>query len=273
VSADDADNRTIREQIVEAVLGTHFDQVPIIVASRVPDGWPSSLVPPPPASTLGGMIAGTVRTVLTAVFRYPPSVEQPLSEYRAVLERDGWSRPRGVMSEGFESSSVAMYLRDSMMLHVHRPPTDAGDGLIVVSVAPGPGELRPSRFPHNDTLEVPRLMPPPRVRRDNGGGSHSGGSSGPSLGGSGSGGGGGSRYTTRHISVTTDLTPQALLSSYASQLASAGWITGVVHTTTDNATQWLEATDTNGRTWRGVLVVYVNGPARDVFIYMATHLQ
>jgi hypothetical protein len=111
------------------------------------------------------------------------------------------------------------------------------------------------------------------VRRDTGGGSHSGGSSGPSLGGSGSGAGGGSRYTFRHISITTDLTPQALLSSYASQLASAGWITGVVHTTTDNATQWLEATDTTGRTWRGVLVVYVNGPARDVFIYMATNLQ
>jgi hypothetical protein len=38
VSADDADNRTIREQILEAVLGTHFDQVPIIVAGRLPEG-------------------------------------------------------------------------------------------------------------------------------------------------------------------------------------------------------------------------------------------
>jgi hypothetical protein len=270
VSEDAADNRTIREQILEAVLGTHFDRVPIIVAGRVPDGWPSSLVPAPPASTLGGMIGGTV---LTAVFRYPPSVEQPLSEYRTLLERDGWSRPRGVMSEGFESSSVAMYVRDSTMVHLRRPPTDADDGLIVVSIAPGPGERWPSRGPHGDTLEVPRLMPLAGVRRDNGGGSHGGGSSGRSLGGSGGGGGGGSYHTTRHISITTDLTPQALLSSYASQLATAGWITGVVHTTTDNATQSLEATDTDGRTWRGVLVVYANGPAREVFIYMATTPQ
>jgi hypothetical protein len=255
VSTDDADNRTIRGQIVEAVLGTHFDQVPIIVAGRVPDGWPSSLVPPAPASTVGGMIVGTV---LMAVFRYPPSVEQPLSEYRTLLDRDGWSRPRGVMSEGFESSSVATYWRDSMIVHLRRPATDSGDGLIVVSIAPGPGERWPSRFPHGDTLELPRLMPPQGVRRDNGSGFSSGG------------GRGGSRHTTHHISITTDLTPQALLSSYASQLATAGWITGVVHTTIDNATQWLEATDTNGRTWRGVLVVYANGPAREVFIYMAT---
>jgi hypothetical protein len=48
---------------------------------------------------------------------------------------------------------------------------------------------------------------------------------------------------------------------------------GAVHTTTENATQSFEATDTTGRTWRGVLVVYVNGPAREVFIYMATTPQ
>jgi hypothetical protein len=177
------------------------------------------------------------------------------------------------MSVGFESSSVAMYWRDGMMVHLRRPPTDPGDGLIVVSIKREAGEPLRSHFPHGDTLEVPRLLPPPGVRRDNGGGSNSGGSTGPSLGGSSGGGSGGSRHTTRHIKITTDLTPEALLSSYASQLATAGWITGAVHTTIDNATQWLEATDTTGRTWRGVLVVYVNGPAREVFIYMATAPQ
>lgn len=242
---------------MEAVLGMHFDQVPIIVAGRVPDGWPSSLVPPPPASTLGGMIVGIARM---AVFHYPRSVEQPLSQYRALLERDGWSRPRGVMSEGFESSSVAIYSRDGMMVHLRRPPTDGGDGLIVVSIKAEAGERWPSRGPHGSTFEVPRLMPPAGVRSDGGGGS-SGGSSG------------GHHHMTRHISITTDLTPHALLSSYASQLATAGWITGVVHTNTDYATQWLEATDTTGRTWRGVLVVYANGSAREVFIYMATTPQ
>ena len=144
--------------------------------------------------------------------------------------------------------------------HLRRPPRDPGDGLIVVSIAPGPGERWSSRVLHGGTFVVPRLLPPAGVRRDSGGGS-SGGSSGSD------------HHTTRHIKITTDLTPQALLSSYASQLANAGWITGVVHTTIDNATQWLEATDTTGRTWRGVLVVYANGAAREVFIYMATAPQ
>jgi hypothetical protein len=32
----------------------------------------------------------------------------------------------------------------------------------------------------------------------------------------------------------------------------------------------LEATDQRGPLWRGLLVIYVNGSAREVFIYMAT---
>src|SRR5215218_4213357 len=107
----------------------HLDRVPTVIAGRVPDGWPSPLVPPPPASTLGGMTVDmpfgtpsgmTVGTALTAVFRYPPSVTQPVSEYRGLLERDGWAPPEGRMQQGFDSTHLAMYVRGAHMVIVQR---------------------------------------------------------------------------------------------------------------------------------------------------------
>jgi hypothetical protein len=68
----------------------------------------------------------------------------------------------------------------------------------------------------------------------------------------------------------TDLPPGELLPLYARQLVGAGWTTGAVRTTAATAIQWLEATDTRGSVWRGLIGVYANESKCEVFIYMAT---
>jgi hypothetical protein len=251
MSADSPDDPAALARLARTVLGTLFDEPPILAAGRVPDGWPSSLIPPPPVSTLGGFSAGTS---MTAVFLYPPTADRPLAEYRALLEDNGWTLPRGGFAEGFESTVAAMLCRESSLANLRRAKSDPADKSIVVSLSVCDGWpcREDARMPHHSTIPVPRLVTLPGVRWDTGGGSSGGGD-----------------HTTRHIRVTTDLSPAELLPLYARQLADAGWKTGTVHATRANAIQWLEATEPGGRVWRGLLVVYVNGSTREVFIYMA----
>jgi hypothetical protein len=253
MSVGSSDETTALLRLTRAILAPHVPQAAAMVAGRVPDGWPPELVPPSPVLTLGGMSADTS---LTAVFLYPSNAETPVIEYRALLEGHGWKAPRGMLGDGFDSTRVAMLCHESSRATILHANADPAENAIMVSIAPNDGW--PCRDdarmrPNFGTINVPRLVAPPGVRWDGGGG-----------------GGGGADNTNRHIRVATDLTPAELLPSYAKQLADAGWLTGAVQTTPASAIQWLEASDERGRVWRGMLTVYVNGPAREVFIYMAT---
>ena len=254
VSSELPDDPEILVRLAQTVLGTMYEAPPDFVAGRVPDGWPSSLVPPPPVSTLGGMSVGTA---LTAVFLYPPTADRPFADCCALFESNGWTRPQGVFGEGFESVRTAMFCRDSSLATVGRSTSDPADQSIVVSLGPCEGWpcLEDAGRPPRGTINVPRLTAPPGVRWDRGGGSSGGGD-----------------HIDSHIRVTTDLSPAELLPFYARQLADAGWRMGESSVNGMNATQWLEADDRRGHAWRGLLTVYVNGPAREVFIYMAAVL-
>ena len=236
--------------LTRTLLGLESEQAPVLVAGRVPDGWPPDLIPPPPAATVGGMRAGDK---VSAVFQYPLHVQSPVTEYRALLESNGW-KPAPALGGAFDVTLMAMLCRDSVLASVSGTRRGTTDKSIVVSVSPcddWPCRLG-ARFPDPGTIEVPRLIPPPGVE------SHGGGLCG------------GGDHTTHNTRITSTLTPTELLPLYAHQLVAAGWHIGDIQTTPTSALQWLEASDQRGRVWRGVLGVYENGPAREVFIYVAT---
>jgi hypothetical protein len=232
----------VARAILDAMVGASA-----FVTGRVPDGWPDSLIPPPPAVALGGVSFGHS---ITAVFAYPAAAERPVDAYRAFLEHDGWTLQEEFISGGFAPMDLAMR-RDTSLVTLRT--TTSADRSVVVSVEPydeppSLSELRDMRF---DTLGIPYFEPPPGVRFDSGGGGTSGDG------------------TYRHARVLTDLTPAGLLPFYANQMAGAGWTTLERCVSTSTATLWVEALDSYGHTWRGMLSVYVNGTGREVFLFMA----
>jgi hypothetical protein len=252
MATDNPDDAGSLARLALTIVATFVHEPQSMVVGRMPDGWPSSLIPLPPTTILGGMNAGPS---LTGIFAYPPSVEAPFAAYCGLLANDGWTPPRRGFGEGFQSARMAMFCRESMLANVRLTPIDAGDTAIVVSLAPSEGWpcSADATMPDHGTIKVPRLASLPGVRWDSGGGSSGGGD-----------------HTTSHIRVTTDLAPAELLPFYASQLAAAGWKTGALQTSEASAIQWLDATDHRGRNWHGLLSVYVNGAGCEVFIYMAT---
>jgi hypothetical protein len=252
MSADDSNDASVLPRLALSLVGTLVHEPASLVVGRVPDGWPSSLIPPPPASVLGGTSAGRS---LTAIFFYPHSVEAPFADCCALLEANGWTPPGGILGEGFASTGSAMLCRESMLANVRRTPSTLPDTSIVVSLAPCDGWpcSADAKMPDHGTLRVPRLQSPPGVRWDSGGGSSGGGD-----------------QTTSHIRVTTDVAPAELLPFYSTQLTAAGWKTGALQISETSAIQWLDATDHRGRSWHGLLNVYMNGAGSEVFIYMAT---
>ena len=64
---DTPDGHDARERVARTILDAMFG-ASAVVAGRVPDGWPDSLIPPPPAVALGGVSFGHS---ITAVFAYP----------------------------------------------------------------------------------------------------------------------------------------------------------------------------------------------------------
>jgi hypothetical protein len=232
------------------LLGLDFKEAPVLVAGRVPERFPSDLVPPPPVVTVGGV---SVADKVTAVFRYPPGVDSPIVAYRALLERAGWT-PAHTLGDGFDNTVLMMLCRESVLATLHGATGDSADTAVLVSLSEcddWPCRERPP-FPDHGTIKIPRLVSPPGVDW------HSGGQCGAGD------------HTTHNIRISTTLTPHELLPLYANQLADAGWHIGDVQTTPTSALQWVEATDQRGRTWRGMLAIYENGPGRDVFIYLGT---
>lgn len=237
-----------RELVMQAVIGTTFGDSPEFVVDRAPNGWPAALVPPSPAVTIGGMIAGSF---LNAVFRYPETSQHPVAEYCEHLQRNGWTLPKGAWNDGFESTRMVMRCRDSSIVNValSSPTTRT----IMVSVHPCEGypcEEHPEM--RRRAMVVPLLKPAPGVRWDGG-----------------SGGGGGGDQTYVHMRAVSDVSPAEMIPFYAKQLADAGWQLGAFTSTADNAMQWVDGKDIDGHPWHGLLGVYVNGNTRELFIYMA----
>jgi hypothetical protein len=107
-------------------------------------------------------------------------------------------------------------------------------------------------MPRHQRMVAPRLTPAPGVRWDSGGG-----------------GGGGGDQTYVHMRAVSDASPAEMIPFYAKQLVDAGWQLGPSTSTADNAMQWVDANDVDGRPWHGLLCIYVNGSTREMFIYLA----
>ena len=242
-----SDDPNLFVRLARTLLGGVFDRSANLVTGRVPDGWPNEIVPPLPATTLGGVSRGNM---LTVVFSYPADVASPVAEFRALLERNGWTHsPRGP-ADGFEIALVATMRRESFVADVTHAGGD--DNAIIVKISQSEGVLRRALMPRLNTITVPRLVAPAGVRSEGGGG------------------GGGDDHTHRRMRVVTDLPAHELLAVYAKQLGDAGWKLGEKQATPTSATQWLETVDDRGQTWRGLLVVYANAPACEVLLYVAT---
>jgi hypothetical protein len=241
-------------RLVQAIVGADQRRAPRILTDRLPEGWPADIVPPSPARSLGGVDSGTAST---AVFEYPEAVTGAFAEYRALVERAGFSAPEDGMRSPLESAHTALYDRAGDMLFMRRVETDGQGTTIVASFTPGAGAQRAARmqgFPPSDHgIRIPRMRAPETVQYDSGGGSSSGGD-----------------HKSVHIRIVTALAPADLLPYYVGELERAGWKAGAAHATPESATRWFEATDDDGRTWRGPLIVYVIDDSREVFLYMAT---
>jgi hypothetical protein len=247
LSKDGDDLRKLAEAFASSMMRHPTE----LVVGRAPDDWPAELDLPAPARVLGGMRSDRA---LIAVFEYPASDARDFDAVVAFLERGGWVRSAVLGSGGFESTMIMMCERGDDMLNAMRVRAHAPGSTIMMSFAPGGAAQSrpPDEFHRSFGLRIPRIAPPPGVRYDSGGGSSSD-----------------DDRTSVHVRVWSDLPSAALLPFYAAELAKAGWRLGQVKSTTTDAIQWLE-TDHEGRVWRGMLTVYENDGAREVFIYMAS---
>jgi len=139
-----------------------------IVADRVPDGFPAELVPPTPATAVGG-ISG--RRMQTTVFAFPVPASEASKSYEALLVRAGWKRVEiGGEDGGFVMFGVGagptFFCRDSSHLSFQSARgATSGSWLRVSHGTPvGDGECgRRHEHERVSDLALPRLVPPDGV--------------------------------------------------------------------------------------------------------------
>jgi hypothetical protein len=225
---------------------------PHYFVSRVPDGWPSALIPEA-ASVVGGMNRGSA---LSAVFAYPGNSADALRTYRQLLDRAGWKRP--VMeraASGFQSNgdSFSYYCRDSAHVSVVPITGTPSSSYVHVSIQIDRGHAcaERERGAWTPDLTLPALTAPQGVQMTvtHGSGSTDQIESGARL-------------------VDAAMTPGALVAHYGAQLAAAGWTVSVPLANERIATQTLDARDKNGKTWTGAITAIARGPDREVWLRM-----
>lgn len=225
-----------------------------IVVGRAPDGMPQSLT-----SFEGGMVLGGARfvqgLVVVVAFTLPPN--------QVLLSVDRQLRARGLMPPPPPPEAS----RGGFVSNADYPSPwgnayCADSATVLLSAMPAPNGGTYLRFSHNRNqqlgictrgqrsslfemaLKFPALLPPPGMI------SHGGGS----------GMGGNSASVSAHL--TGLLKPADLIAHYRAQLDAAGWKTRAPATTGDDAAlAVVEAIDSTGGAWRGVMTAIQAGPS------------
>lgn len=230
---------SIPAQLVAALLD---DQMALLSTSRefavaqLPRGYPQKLVPTGPIKVVGGM---TTRDEIVAVFS--DSTRRLAAVFEQLFEQAGYSRPSPTPGSGFSlgAGPYTYFCGDSGTLSVE--PL-AGMNRTFARVTFRPMRDRSSCQPpaasvQQHQLTLPPLTPPPGadVRR--------------------SGGSGGTDGVGSNAEVTgANLVPSAIVAYYAAQLVAAGWTAETPAVSDRVAAQYLEAKDSTGTSWEGVLM-------------------
>lgn len=221
-----------------------------------PPGWPSALLPAPPAVMVGGMKS---TRQLTTVFA-DSTARLPLSAYLKRIEDAGWTKPAMDDAAGFQSGDdrYGFWCSDSARVTATLVPGAGSMANVRVTYVPMPrGTCVPTPRasagrPRASLLTLPVLRPPAGVRFTT-----SGGSSGSNS------------LTSSTGLVDATIDAAAVLAHYSAQLTAAGWRTYAPTLKPTFVAQLFEARDDSGATWRGTLLVVPNGTTRDVTLMMS----
>lgn len=246
-----AQQESVPREFVEALLGgsrfTGQQQAPQIVVGKVPEDFPSTLLPARPFEVLGsvrysGQNDVSQRTTVIAVVHRDP--DSTLASMASVWEASGWKHPPfGEQMGGFVSPPPGpmptFYCSESGFLSVSTKPRPAGGNYLRLDFTAGqrdsPCNVPQRPQPHVEDIAMPTLLNPAGI---------------PSTRSSG---GGSSWYREMSTTLRTDMTPQQLISHYTSQLIAAGWTLKPAATSADIVVQPLEKKDSKGNTLYGIL--------------------
>ena len=205
-----------------------------------PGALPAGLALPSGARIVGGQAFRRGTTTVVAVNGPSATVVDSL---RASLGRAGWTTAQMEPQRGFIMTGPrgggAVLCRDSAIVMIFAAGGAKGSSYLTVSHRARDRYDACAQRPADDRftrdLDVPPLQPPTGAR---------------TVGG-GTGGGNGDLYAS--IRVETSLTPDALVAHYARQLGEAGWTLGAALAGKDLAIVPLEARDSRGQQWRGMI--------------------
>lgn len=217
-----------------------------IVVGQAPEGMPQRLTSFEGGTVLGGARFGQ-NSVVVVAFTLPPN--------QVLLSADRQLRARGLMPPppppdanrgGFVSNADYpspwgnAYCADSATVMLGATPAPNGGTYLRVSHTRnqqfGPCTRGRQSSMFEMPLKFPTLLPPPGMA------SHGGGS------------GMGSNNASASARLTGLLKPADIVAHYRAQLDAAGWRTRTPITSGDEAAlTYLEATDSTGTVWRGVM--------------------
>ena len=229
-------------------------------------GWPAGLVPPAPATLVGGSALGSIHVLVVS---YPRGANA-LAAVGAHLLESGFSAPSpaagGDTSEhGFvrESTSPAVTVgrifcgKTGGVMGIQ--PVDSTATTVTISMVYVDGAGLSSACNGNPSgiggskppLAVPVLFPPAGVAAQPGGS----GFSDVSI-----------QSSAR---IDTTFSSDALLAHYSRQLTSAGWQVNKVPANGDGVSGvQLTARDERGQEWRGALVIFTAAGQRQLLLTM-----
>ena len=223
-----------------------------LFVGRAPDGMPQSLTSFEGGTVLGGARLAQMSVVVIA-FTLPPN--------QVLLSADRQLRARGLTPPppppeadrgGFVSNNYPLawgniYCADSAIITLSSTSAPRGGTYLKVSHARNQfSACRRQERSYFDGMDFkfPALLPPPGMMSHGGGSGMSGNS------------------VTASARLSGPLKPADLVAHYRPQLDAAGWRTRTPVTTgEDAALAYVEATDSTGVIWRGVMTAVQSGPS------------